>query len=203
MKGVPRAMTAAERTLADAARDPGGWAPYLERGERLLWEGAPAAGLRWQTADWVLVPFFAAWTGFAVFWTAAAAGMGAPLLFAAFGLPFVALGLFMTAGRFFWDAHVRRLTRYALTDRRALVATRHAGRRIESLSIDPDALIDAADGDGTTLLFHDARAPGRRRPLRRGFRLLEDGEHVRRLIEAVQTVKREARDRGPSGAGPS
>jgi hypothetical protein len=73
-------------------------------------------------ADGFLVPFSLVWCGFAIFWFVGAlrtAGIG----FAAFGLIFVAIGLYFVFGRFLHKAHQKRITAYAITDRRVIVAT--------------------------------------------------------------------------------
>jgi hypothetical protein len=63
------------------------------------------------------------WGGFAIFWeTLAIAGGGG--LFAIWGLPFVAIGLYMIFGRFIYKANRKRRTVYAVTNRRVLEIVR-------------------------------------------------------------------------------
>ena len=98
---------------------------YLNSGERLLWVGRPPQGIMLRQTDWTLIPFSLLWGGFAICWECAACGVFGRGRFnpcpATFGLPFVAVGLYIIVGRFFYDAWERSRTWYALTDRRALI----------------------------------------------------------------------------------
>ncbi len=96
-------------------------AALLERGERLLWWGRPYPGLALRRRDALLIPFAAAWLGLAVYWQAEATarepGPGATL----FGAAFIAIGLYMLAGRFLVEAWRRRRTLYAVSARRVII----------------------------------------------------------------------------------
>ena len=84
-------------------------------------------------------------------------------LFALVGLPFVAVGLFRLVGRFFWDAARRRRTRYALTDRRAIIATSLGGRHLLSLPIHPDRDVEYRPGREATIILDRKVTPSRNR----------------------------------------
>lgn len=191
MSGVAD-RSAAEALLAEAALEPEGWTPYLDPGERLIWTGQPSDRLRVRPTDFFMVPFSLFWGGFAIFWEVSAIVMGAPWFMVLFGLPFVAIGLYLIAGRFFWDTYVRRHTRYALTDKRAIVARSHWGRSLESYPIRPEAEIHYLPGPEASIFFdRTVRGAGRphgpgRRTIRHGFEFIADGEHVYRLVRAVQ-----------------
>ena len=91
-------------------------------GERALWVGRPAQGLRFNSADILLVPFTCMWCGFSIFWEVGVLQTRGPsMFFAIWGIPFVLVGLFMVFGRFLLDATLRRNTAYALTDKRLLI----------------------------------------------------------------------------------
>lgn len=179
--------------LTGAAIDPGGWAPYLDPGEMLLWEGGPATGIKFRKSDLFMIPFSLAWGGFAIFWEVSVIALGAPVIMAIFGLPFVAIGLYMIFGRFLWDAHKRARTRYALTDKRAIIATRYQGRQMKSHPIDPAAPIAYDAGPEASIVF-DRRMRGSgkgRRLVTTGFEFIPDGERVYRLIRAIQRAAEE------------
>ena len=91
--------------------------------ERLLWQGRPAGGLIFQTSDILAIPFSLLWGGFALFWNVSVWTIadGAPWFFKLWGLPFLAVGLYITVGRFFADMWMRNRLLYAVTDRRILI----------------------------------------------------------------------------------
>ncbi len=152
----------------------------LGSGERLLWSGRPRGGIRLRPQDVVLIPFSLLWGGFAIFWEVMAltrtAHAPAPFrfIFPLFGLPFVAIGLFMIVGRFFADARARARTIYGVTNQRILIVggSRSQQMRSMELSAIPDlSLIEHKDGTGTitfggalsaamVTLFQNAQRPG-------------------------------------------
>jgi hypothetical protein len=122
-------------------------------GEKIVWSGRPTQGLLLTGQDWLLIPFSLLWGGFAVFWeTSVLAQTQAPLMMKLWGIPFVLAGLFFIAGRFLLDAWVRRRTRYAVTNRRILIARSGIFGKFIALSLErlPDAsLSQRTNGSGT------------------------------------------------------
>ena len=92
---------------------------HLRPNETLVWAGRPDPASRFTAADVWLVPFSVLWFGFAIFWCVAASIQGGA--FGLFGVPFVILGAYMAIGRFVYKARRHRVTRYGLTERRAIV----------------------------------------------------------------------------------
>ena len=110
--------------------------PELEPGEKIFWmdQPRPGTGFSW----WLMAPslFAIPWTGFTLFWIAGAVGIFDKgwaafqqfdiqrVLFGAFGIPFllVGVGMFLSP---FWAGNRRRKaardTVYLITDRRALI----------------------------------------------------------------------------------
>ncbi len=93
----------------------------LMPGEKLLWAGRPGQGIKFSSNDTYLVPFSLFWGGFAIFWESQVVNSKAPPFFMLWGIPFVAIGLYLIAGRFFWDAYVRSRQTYAVTNQRLIV----------------------------------------------------------------------------------
>jgi hypothetical protein len=123
---------------------------YLLASESLLWVGRPPQGVLFRNTDWYFVPFSVAWCAIAMKWEWRAVHFSpCPSLI---GLPFVALGVYMTVARFFFDAYQRRRTWYGVTDRRALIL--YVGRSVclngIDLSESPKVrLEERPDGSGT------------------------------------------------------
>jgi hypothetical protein len=131
-----------------------GFRPYLLSGERILWSGQPKQGIAFSARDALLVPFSLLWGGFAIFWNATVwmipdGGNGPDWFFRLWGLPFLVVGLYMIAGRFWHDAAIRKRLFYAVTDQRVLVLR---SARIKSLDIRRLPKLDLSenkDGTGT------------------------------------------------------
>jgi hypothetical protein len=123
----------------------------LLRGERILWSGKPGQGLLLTEADIYAIPFSLLWCGLVIFWTMGAtraSGFG-PLLVSAF---FLCLGLYMLVGRFVVDAWIRRDLRYAVTNRRVLIARPAPFSKFTALNLEqlPEAdLKERTNGRGT------------------------------------------------------
>lgn len=118
-------------------------ADELNRGERLLWQGVPKQGLMLRVGDIFLIPFSALWFGGALFWEGSvllawafgnssmdAEVTGIVSLFALFGIPFVLVGFYIFAGRFWHDKWRRSNTLYGLTDDRAILISRSGTKSV-------------------------------------------------------------------------
>jgi hypothetical protein len=137
--------------------------PYLRARERVVWAGLPQQGVRFGPQDTLLIPFSMLWGGFAIFWEATAFRTGAPGFFDLWGIPFVAIGLYMIFGRFLVDAWVRARTVYAITDQRALVLRRVLGERL--LTADLGGAVEVKRGSGGRgVLTFGGRSPGLTNP---------------------------------------
>lgn len=131
---------------------------YLLPGERLTWTGRPPAGVRLTGKDALFIPFSLVWGGFALFWEAmvlsqALTNPEVPWIFPLFGVPFVVIGLYLIAGRFWADAWLRSRTLYALTDRRALVLRTAFGARLTSSPLSGPVRLARQSGARGTLEF--------------------------------------------------
>jgi hypothetical protein len=171
----------------------------LGAGERLVWSGRPRRGIRLTASDAFLVPFSLMWCGFAVFWEKNAIGMGAPLFFMVWGVPFVAMGLYMVFGRFIADAARRGKTFYGLTDRRAIIVSGVFAREVKSLDLATMSEIsvsERADRSGTISLgtvapkyamaarMFSPSWPGMGKHLPPAFEMIEDVKAVYEKLRA-------------------
>ena len=94
---------------------------FLTGDERILWRGEPRKGVFLKPSDAYVIPFSLMWCGFIVFWEWGAINSRAPFFFKIFGVPFIAVGLYMLVGRFVVDALIRDRTQYAVTNQRVVI----------------------------------------------------------------------------------
>jgi hypothetical protein len=131
--------------------------PYLFSGERVLWTGQPKHGLALSGRDAMLIPFSLLWGGFAIFcnalvWLApfdANTGDGPGWLARLWCLPFLIIGLYLIAGRFFHDARIRKNIFYAVTDQRILVLRKSKITSLDIHRLPRLELSEYRDGTGT------------------------------------------------------
>jgi|SRR5271165_469600 len=116
------------------------------------WIGRPAQGLLLRPIDALIVPFSLMWGGFAFFWEGSVLSIDAPWFFKLWGIPFVLVGAYLIAGRFFVDAYLRSHTTYALSDEAAYIVRDGMLPRtitVTAASISPIELRAKSDGSGT------------------------------------------------------
>jgi len=171
----------------------------LSAGESVLWRGRPRQGIVVRGSDAFLIPFSLLWGGFAFFWEYSVLRSGAPAFFVLWGVPFVLVGLYFIAGRFFFEARLRAGTVYALTDERVLIVSGVFARRVRSLGLRTLAELSLSPGRGDegTISFGGgsplagmfggmAGWPGSERHLGPRFELLADARGVFEKIRAAQ-----------------
>lgn len=133
--------------------------PYISAGEQIRWRGKPeSGGILLMPSDWFMIPFSIFWCGFAIFWTVTASVNAGP--FGLFGIPFVAVGLYITVGRFVHAAYMRKRTAYVITNLRVI---RKRGNRVDTLrgqDISQTRVTMHKNGNGTIVL-QDPYAYGR------------------------------------------
>jgi hypothetical protein len=129
----------------------------LQFGERVLWSGRPDSRSWFVSSDLYLVPFSLLWGAFAIFWEASAVTSHGGLFFDVWGVPFVAIGLYMIAGRFIVRRRLMRRTAYAITEQRAIAIrpTWRGGRETTSVwfaSSPPISQRAVHNGHGTVIV---------------------------------------------------
>lgn len=180
----------------------------LAPGERLLWHSRAIP--RAKRGSMASILFAIPWTAFAVFWTAMAftvtrAGAGAAAgadglmqwVFPAFGLPFIAVGLFMFARPLLSRMAAAR-TAYGITNQRAIQLMARRGVLSESVPLTRIATFtrhERSDGSGTLQISLSGAAPLAARTQTTGFELgavpdVRRAEHT--LRQAMSALGRES-----------
>jgi hypothetical protein len=170
----------------------------LASGERVLWSGQPRQGIGLSGADAYLIPFSLLWGGFAFFWEWSVLHSDAPVLFALWGIPFVAIGIYMIVGRFFVEALQRSRTHYAVTSERILIVDglfRNTVRSVSLRTLTDMSLSERSDGEGTIhfgpgtvpAMFRAFSAwPGMKERMGPMFDRIADARVVRNRIQDAQ-----------------
>jgi hypothetical protein len=141
-----------------------------------------------------MIPFSILWAGFAFFWEASVLRDGAPTFFALWGIPFVLVGLYVTVGRFFYDAVRRGKTEYGVTDQRIIIdGPRGTLTSLELGALGEVTLSTKGDGSGTivfgpsnlmTTMYAGTPWPGLKLPPT--FDLIPD---ARRVYETIRDLR--------------
>lgn len=126
----------------------------LEAGERLLWAGRPRAGIRFQPAYALYLPFSLAFLGFVMFWGylvfVHARIFYIPLMI--FWFIFVLVSVENVIGPVLLDKLNRETSYYGVTDRRAIVVShlfKGINRSIELSAVTEMQVKEKSDGSGT------------------------------------------------------
>lgn len=128
-------------------------------GERLLWAAQPKGGFHLSRGDGFLIPFGLAWLGFSIFWMVlawrapnSAGSETLNIVFPLFGIPFVLVGLYLVAGRYYFDARKRTQTAFGITNCRILSTRTGKKKSFHSLDltdIQDVVVIEMKDRSGT------------------------------------------------------
>ena len=165
--------------------------------ERQLWKGQPRQGMFLRRSDALAIPFSLMWGGFAIFWEYGVLTSPAPGFFALWGVPFVAIGLYMFFGRFFYDARRRAATQYVVSNERVLIITDLFGSRTTSLDLRNLADLSLeTDGSGNGTIYFVNPSLSRSRNASFGAPAVpcfELGSNARSVYEAIRQAQREAR----------
>lgn len=137
------------------AGDTGGWAAFLDEGERILWQGRPDPAFAIGAGNIAGATFGLFFAGCALLWMRVLAGSGSGLW--AFGLLHFTVGLCIVAGALLWPTWRRRHSWYSLSDARAFIATDMPvlGRKLRAYQIEPDSRLTLVEGTPGTVWFHD------------------------------------------------
>jgi hypothetical protein len=164
----------------------------LQPGEILLWSGLPRQGVYLKGSDAIQIPFSLAWGGFACFWEYTVINTNSPFFFKLWGIPFIAVGLYMAIGRFFMDSLLRSHTVYAVTNKRVMFISGLFNEKTTSieLSIIPElSVLENAKGCGR-IAFGPSPSPWQARKYispfaGQPFQTFELNENVRSIYNLI------------------
>ncbi|SPH23396.1 hypothetical protein DEA8626_02460 [Defluviimonas aquaemixtae] len=172
--------------------EPAGWDADLADGERLLWHGRPNASIRFLPQYWVVSAFGLVFLGVGLFELIRGRALGFDLLSVVhwtLASVFFLGGLYMVAGVYLADAIDRRRTRYALTNRRALIAmTKLGARSVTSHMITGATDLELRGEAPASVLFADElhEYEDSRERIRIGFDYIADAKQVYELMRKIQ-----------------
>ncbi len=172
----------------------------LSPNEPILWWGRPRQGLVLRGSDALLIPFSLLWCGFTIFWESSVlSSPNAPVFFVLWGVPFVAVGIYMVVGRFFVEARQRSSTFYAVTPERVLIISGLFSREVKSLSLKTitDLSLSQGKNDQGSITFGPQNPfasmfggipawPGVSQQQGPRFDLVPDAKHVYEIIRSAQ-----------------
>ena len=174
----------------------------LDPSERVLWAGQPKQGVMLRGSDAFMIPFSLLWGGFAFFWEWSVLHSDAPAFFVLWGIPFVVVGIYIIAGRFFADAWQRSKTQYAVTTERIMIVHglyKSTVRSAQLSGLTEMALSEHANGVGTIsfgpsalpAMFRSLSGwPGMRERLGLQFDMVSDAKSVLDLVRSAQRTAR-------------
>jgi len=179
------------------------WEDYFHGHEVLLWEGYPARGFKstWGTLGMSIfgAPFLFGGIitfGFGIKNLTSGDGMDpiiAGLGLIAFSLPFLGVGLALVFGTWLALYFSHHFVRYALSNKRAYIATSWWNHKMESYPILASNQIEIERGRHDTVWFtkfETRDSDGDKQTKRIGFEQIADGMPVYQLLREVQEKAR-------------
>lgn len=123
--------------------------PYFTADEYVVWRGRPSNKRAPQ--DFVMIPFGLFFAGFAIFWTITAFNVAGGLM-GIFGLPFIAVGLYVMFGRIITG----RKTFYVITNHKIYRSVFGRVDMVDLANLPPMKVVANKNGTGS-ILFGEYR----------------------------------------------
>jgi hypothetical protein len=170
----------------------GGWEAYFMPGETLLWEGAPVRGAGFSPLSIFISAFGVPFLGSGGFVAITGAGIALEgklalgLFMIAFCVPFVTVGAGLVFGPWIYLTQAHARVRYALSSRRAYIATRWWTRKMASYEIAPGADVTLSQGRRADTVRFRTTTRGANSSHYAGFDNIADGRQVFALIRQIQ-----------------
>ena len=128
--------------------------PYILADETVLWKGKPEKGNIITRRETILFPFSLMVCGFSLFWEYMALQTG-HLLPIIWGLPIVAIGIYMLIGRYIQAAYLRNKTFYVITNKKLLIKKGNKIKLYDGCDLPPMEVEIHKNGNGTILFYED------------------------------------------------
>ncbi len=181
------------------------WEDFFHGRETLLWEGKPEPGIQKKLGVIFLsvfgLPFLMSGIGsfvggLSALLTGSFGGIGTGFFMIFFSLPFMAVGFGLVFGTWIASYYAHQFTRYALSNKRAYIATSWWWHTMQSYPITPDSEFELVEGRFDTVYFFSKTtkdSDGDRREKKIGFQYIKDGMAVYKLLLDVQakTIERD------------
>lgn len=161
---------------------------YMVGDEYILWKGKPEKGHIFNRNDIILIPFSIFWLGFSLFWELTAINGGAPAFFALWGLPFIAVGLYLLVGRHIMTLYLRNKTFYVVTNKKLIIKK---GSKIEmryAKDLPPMEVRLHKNGNGTITFWEEVYVGRGRR--HNTYLMLENLADVAKAQNAIDSMER-------------
>lgn len=158
---------------------------YILPGEHIAWKGRPEKGNYLSPHDVFMIPFSIVWCGFALFWEFSVIQTGV-LFGMIWGLPFVAIGLYMVFGRFLYAAYMRDKTHYVITNKKLII---QKGRRVtiyDGRDLPPMTLHIHKNGNGTISFQESYYRRGRTRTYYFALENIQNPVYAQNAISAME-----------------
>lgn len=160
--------------------------PYILADETILWKGKPEKGNIITRKETIMFPFSLMVCIFSVFWEYMALQSGVPF-FAIWGLPIVAIGLYMLIGRHIQTAFLRNKTFYVITNKKLLIKKGNKINLYNGCDLPPMEVEIHKNGNGTILFYEDVYTrKGRRRSTYIALENLKDVAHAQNAISMME-----------------
>lgn len=127
---------------------------YLTDNEYVLWKGKPEKGNLISGRDLILLPFSIFWLGFSLFWELMVIKTTNSVFMIIWGLPFIAIGIYLLVGRFIFSCLQKNKTYYVITNKRIIIKKGNKLQLFDSKDI-PAMNITIHRSGNATIIFAD------------------------------------------------
>lgn len=135
------------------------WQAHLRGGEQLLWHGVPDPRVWFAPPDAYWIPVSIVWCACVASWESSAVASRAPVVAGVWGVPFIAIGVYLLVGRFFYKRYRKGRTAYGVTSQRAVIAGPRSFSDM-SLQDQPVTVRRTRDGRHASVVIGTTGGPG-------------------------------------------